>query len=114
MSDTLFHKHETLKAAEAWNVFWRAIGTNKSAKITIQGDDSYTIQLPPGPILLQFLRERPSPQVLDFCEFSFMEEHCRALATLERTDLEITLNHCALVPQNAQAVLSSGFGTTKS
>jgi hypothetical protein len=38
-----------------------------------------------------------------------MEEHCRALATLERTDLRITLSKCALAPQNAQAVFIEWF-----
>jgi hypothetical protein len=81
-------------------VFWRAIMTSNSVKLNVRSND--LLGLPSGPILSQFLRESPSLQVLEFREFDFMEEHCRALATLERTDIEVKLNGCMLEPQAAQ------------
>jgi hypothetical protein len=58
--------------------------------------------LPSGPLLSQLLRESPSLQVLHFRVFDFMEEHCRALVTLQRTDLEVKFMYCAFEPQNAE------------
>jgi hypothetical protein len=106
---TLIKEMDAGVSTEACFVFWRAIETNKSARIKIQGDDNYPSQLPAGPILSQLLKGRPLHQGLDFCEFSFMEEHCRALAGIQRTDLNITLNDCALVPQHAQEIFIQWF-----
>jgi hypothetical protein len=75
----------------ACNVFWRAITISNIVQLSIQKvNDSYG--LPSGPVLSQFLRGTPSLQVLAFRRFGFME----ALATLERTDLQITFDYCTL------------------
>jgi hypothetical protein len=84
-------------STEACSVFWRAIETSKSDRIMIRGD--YTLGLPAGPSLSQFLQGRPLLQSLDFRDFTFVEEHCRALATIQRTDINITLSKCAIFPQ---------------
>jgi hypothetical protein len=106
---TLIKEMDADESTEACSIFWRAIETNKSDYIMIQGDDNYPSQLPSGPSLSQFLRGRPLLQSLTFRKFSFMEEHCRALATIQRTDLKITLGECALVPQNAQDIFIEWF-----
>jgi hypothetical protein len=103
-------------STKACNVFWRAIETNRNEKIEITG---YSInpsslpsgpsRLPSGPILSQLLQGRPLRQGLDFCDFCFEEEHCRALATIQRTDLKITLTNCALVPKNADDIFIEWF-----
>jgi hypothetical protein len=107
---TLIQEMDANVSAEAFLIFWKAIETNNNAKIKIQGDENCpSSQLLPGPLLSQLLQGRPLRQGLDFCEFNFMEEHCRALATLERADLKVTLCKCALVPQNAQDMFVEWF-----
>jgi hypothetical protein len=70
-------------------IFWRAISTSNSIQLDIQDYRGGYLELPSGPLLSQFLRESPSHQVLEFNRYYLREEHCRALATLERTYLEI-------------------------
>jgi hypothetical protein len=106
---TLIKEMDADASAEACSVFWRAIETDRSANIVIQGDDNYPSQLPSGPSLSQFLRGRPLLQSLDFLEFAFTEEHCRALATLQRTDLKIKLSNCSLAPQGAKDAFIEWF-----
>jgi hypothetical protein len=84
------------------SVFWRAIMTSNSVKVSLKSSGDHYSRLPSGPLLSQFLRESPSLQVLELRMFYFEEEHCRALATLERTDIKVTLNCCTLEPQNAE------------
>jgi hypothetical protein len=48
------------------------------------------------------LQGTPLLQTLEFNEFHFAEEHCRALATLQRRDLEVILGSCILDPQDAE------------
>jgi hypothetical protein len=85
-------------------VFWRAISTSKSIQLDIQDYRGGYLELPSGPLLSQFLRESPSLQVLEFNRFYLREEHCRALATLERTDFEIILSNCVLDPKDAKEI----------
>jgi hypothetical protein len=88
-------------AAEV-GVFWRAMASSNSVQLMIKDELGMSDfgGLPSGPLLSQFLRESPLLQVLDFDEFVFNDEHCRALATLQRTDLAVTLKECTLVPQD--------------
>jgi hypothetical protein len=101
---TLIKKMDADESTEAFSVFWRAIETNKNAEILIQGDGIYSSKLPSGPSLAQFLRGRPllqPPQSLDFRNFSFTEERCRALATTQRTGLKVKLIACTIRPEGA-------------
>jgi hypothetical protein len=108
---TLIKKMDADESTEAFSVFMRAIETNRNARILIEGDDNYPSKLPSGPRLAQFLRGRPMLQLqsLDFFNFSFTEERCRALATIQRTDLRITLDECELVPMDAQDIFIEWF-----
>jgi hypothetical protein len=65
--------------------------------------------LPSGPILSQFLRENLSLQRLEFNSILFKEEHCRALATLQRTDLKIKLIYCTIKPEDAKDAFIEWF-----
>jgi hypothetical protein len=91
------------------DVFWRAITTSNSIQVTIQGNDEYDLDLPSGPILSQFLQESLSLQVLEFYVILFKEEHCRALATLQRTDLKIKLIYCTIEPEDAKDAFIEWF-----
>jgi hypothetical protein len=84
-------------------VFWRAITTSNCVKLMIYNNDN-RLELPSGPLLSKFLRKNLSLQRLDFQMFDFNEEHCHALATLERTDLVVTLSYCTLIPEDAEDV----------
>jgi hypothetical protein len=86
------------------DVFWRAITKCNSIQVAILDYYGYYIHvgLPSGPILSKFLRESPSLQVLEFDDFLFDEEHCRALSTLQRTGLEIKLMRCKIDPQESE------------
>jgi hypothetical protein len=91
-------------------VFWRAVATSNSVQLTI--NDGLGVRgtgTPSGPLLSQFLRESPSLKFLDFDKFHFEEEHCRALASLQRTDLKISLSHCKLDPQDAEDTFIEWF-----
>jgi hypothetical protein len=95
-----------------FSVFWRAVATSNTLKLTLL----HTYQafgLPSGPVLSQFLRESPLLQVVEFDGFLFKEEHCRALATLQRTDLEIELTDCAIEPKNVEDAFIEWFRNNK-
>jgi hypothetical protein len=85
--------------------------TSNSFQLTIKGDIGATdaLGLPSGPLLSQFLQDSPLLWVLEFDNFLFREHHCRALASLQRTDLEITLNNCTLDPRNAEVTFIEWF-----
>jgi hypothetical protein len=89
---------------EGVGVFWRAISTSNSIRLDIQDYRGGYLELPSGPLLSQFLRESPSLQVLEFNRYYLREEHCRALATLERIDFEIILSNCVLDPKEAKDI----------
>jgi hypothetical protein len=91
------------------SVFWRAIMASNSVKVSLRSNGDHSSGLPSGPLLSQFLRESPSLQVLDFRMFDFKEEHCRALATLQGTNLKVKLNECALEPLNAEDTFIEWF-----
>jgi hypothetical protein len=88
------------------DVFWRAITTSNSTQLTIDNDNSF---LPSGPLLSQFLRGSPSLHFLKFYGFHFDEDHCRALATLERKDLEVTLSDCTLDTEYSKGTFIEWF-----
>jgi hypothetical protein len=90
-------------------VFWRAITTSNIVTLRINNDDENNLELPSGPLLSKFLRGNLSLRQLDFQEFAFNEEHCRALATLERTDLEVKLAFCTIEPKCAEGTFVEWF-----
>jgi hypothetical protein len=93
----------------AINVFWHAVTTSNSVKLTIQDCQYRPGGLPSGPILSQFLRRSPLLQILHIHSFDFKEEHCRALATLQRHNIEIKLRCCKLYPKNAEGTFIEWF-----
>jgi hypothetical protein len=103
---TIFQDADSALSSGAYSVFWHAIMTSNSAKMRIVNEGSH---LPSGPVLSQFLRWSPSLQVLEFHGVLFKEEHCYALATVQRTDLELKLSECTLEPQDAQDMFIEWF-----
>jgi hypothetical protein len=100
--------------AGAYSIFWRAITSSNSVKLLLRNvyDDSWG--LPSGLLLSQFLRKSPSLQTLVFCGIDFKEEHCRALAAVQRTDFEVKLHECYVEPDDAEETFMIGFDTTMS
>jgi hypothetical protein len=97
-----------LSTVEA-GVFWRAVATSNSVKLRIEDFDDNRLPLPSGPLLSQFLRESLSLQCVNFHSFDFKEEHCLAFATLQRHDIEITLNTCTFEPQDSEDTFIEWF-----
>jgi hypothetical protein len=93
------------------DVFWRAITTSNCVQLRI--GNANRVGLPSGPLLSQLLRESTSLQVLQFRGFDFKEEHCRALVTMQRTDLKIKLLNCAFEPQDAEHTFIEWFRHNK-
>jgi hypothetical protein len=92
------------------DVFWRAIATSNCSQLRICDDTGYyRFGLPSGPFLSQFFRGSLSLHFLQFEKICFKEDHCRALATLERTDLEVTFIECTLKPQDAEHIFNEWF-----
>jgi hypothetical protein len=91
----------------AVSVFWRAVVTSNSVELIIY--DEINLGLPSGPILSQFLRGSSILQVLTFVGCHFKEEHCSALATLQRHNIEIKLRICKLDPHDAKDTFIEWF-----
>jgi hypothetical protein len=107
---TLFNDRESAVSSGAISVFWRAIETSDSVKVCIDSRiEERGESFPSGPILSQFLRGSPLLQRVDFEGFNFGEEHCRALATIQRTDLKVTLGECTLEPLDVQGAFIEWF-----
>jgi hypothetical protein len=90
------------------DVFWRALTRNNIGRVSIENDNCL-LGLPSGPILSQFLRGSPLLQDVDFHGFTFEEEHCHALATLQRTDLVVTLRYCLIRPKDTKDTFIEWF-----
>jgi hypothetical protein len=88
-------------SAEAYSVFWHAVTTTNCVKLKLHHWDAAD-GLCFGTALSQFLEASPSLELLEFQDFAFEEAHCRALATLESPDLEITFNGCSFDPGGAK------------
>jgi hypothetical protein len=107
---TIAHLYDAAISTGEVALFWRAVATSKSVKLTIHAHDYFqAIGLPPGPILSQFFRGSLSLQHLMFNGLHFEEEHCRALATLQRTDLTVEFTYCAIETQDAQDIFIEWF-----
>jgi hypothetical protein len=103
------HRRNSAISSGACSVFWRAIETSNSKTMRIESRVPRDRSFPSGPILSQFLRASLLLKRVDFQEFRFWEEHCRAFATIQRTDLEITFSECTLEPRNAEVPFIEWF-----
>ena len=75
-------------------VFWRAVETSNSVRLTVRdGLEVYW-----SPLLWYLLEDSQLLRFLEFDGFLFNDYNCRALATLPRTDLEVRLIECKLEP----------------
>jgi hypothetical protein len=110
-------QEETLILAQTFNahrmngegsVFWRAVATSNSFKLRIDNEDADRLG-PSSPFLSKFLRENLSLQHLHLWRIHLKEEHCRALATLERTDIKMALTYCIIEPENAENTFIDWF-----
>jgi hypothetical protein len=88
--------------AGASSIFWHAVTTSNCVALVLKGCSS--LCLCSGPALSQSLRASPRLKDLQFADIDFEEDHCRALATLKKTDLEISFWQCTLDTQDAEAV----------
>jgi hypothetical protein len=84
------------------SIFWRAVTTSNSMSLNLISQ--VEIWLCSAPSLSKFFRGSPWLQRLTIKGFRFGEAHCRALANLERADLEITLADCFLDAQGAEEI----------
>jgi hypothetical protein len=87
--------------AGASSLFWHALAANNFLKLQLELM-SDCFELCYGPDLLRFLEASPPLELLEFDNFHFEEAQCRALATLERTDLEVTFRDCCFDAQGAK------------
>jgi hypothetical protein len=83
------------------SIFWHAVTTSNCVKLRLRHWFS-CFELCPGPALLQFLGASLFLELLEFKDFEFKEAHCRALASLERKDLEVTFKACSFDAQGAE------------
>jgi hypothetical protein len=106
---TLSKQRDSAISSGACSVFWRAIEASNSVTVCMQSRMPPGESFPSGPILLQFLRQSPLLQRVHFEGFHFWEEHCRAFATIQRTDLNVTLRKCTLDPLDAEGAFIDWF-----
>jgi hypothetical protein len=100
--------HSDMSTGEV-SVFWRAVATNTGVKLKINNQRNNLLTLQTGPILSRFLRESPAFQEIHLWGIYLKEEDCRALATLERTDLKVKLGYCTIEPNNAEDTFIEWF-----
>jgi hypothetical protein len=73
--------------------FWRMLATSESEELAVAADGS---GLTSGPVLAQFLGGTPCLKFLLVQCVTFEEQHCRALSSIVRTDLDIALAYCRI------------------
>jgi hypothetical protein len=77
------------------SIFWHAVTTSNCSTLSLS-HRSGQYELLPGPNLLQ-LWAIPSLKLLKFEDVTFQEAHCRALATLQRTGLQVAFRKCTFI-----------------
>jgi hypothetical protein len=88
-----------------FDVFWRAVATSNSVQLTIRDDlERYWI-----PLLWSLLEDSPLLRFLELDGFLLNEESCRALASLQGTDLEVRLTECKFEPEDAEDIFIEWF-----
>jgi hypothetical protein len=80
------------------SIFWRAVTTSNCSKLSLSHRCSH-YKLLPGPDLLQ-LWASPSLELLKFDGVTFQDTHCLALATLQRTGLQVAFRRCSFKPSS--------------
>jgi hypothetical protein len=97
---TYYNNSESLSVG-ALSVFWHVVTTSNCVKLELKSALR-------GSALLfettssQLLETSPSLELLEFEGFGFKESGCRALATLERTGLEVTFRDCSFDAQGVE------------
>jgi hypothetical protein len=90
-------------SAGASRLFWHAVKTSNCVKLRLQQNWSgQVIGLCSDPALSQVLEASPSLELLEFGNFDLEDFHCRALATLERTGLEVVFEECTFDAEGAK------------
>jgi hypothetical protein len=87
----------------ASSIFWHAVTTSQCVSLVLAGCSRGSFGLCSGPTLSHFLNASTWLRDLQFADIDFEEDYCRALATLERTDITIRFWYCALDAQDAEA-----------
>jgi hypothetical protein len=88
----------TLSDGES-RIFWHTVMTSNCRKLALTSD-TMGFDLCSAPVLSKVLRGS-SLLLLILVGFVVEGEHCRALATLERTDLEISFTFCTIEARDA-------------
>jgi hypothetical protein len=95
--------HYNSLPTQVCSIFWRAITTRNSVKLTIQCHNGLTgLPQTSGPVISQFFGMSRSLKHVEFVRVAFKKDHCRAFAGLERTDLAIVFRECGFQPKGAQ------------
>jgi hypothetical protein len=89
----------------AFSIFWHALTTSNCVALKL-ATGGFSFELCPGPALSHFFSASPWLQDLQFRGFVFDEDHCRALATLERTDLQVKFQDYTFNTQDAEATFN--------
>jgi hypothetical protein len=96
----LSKRAEPLSDGES-SIFWHIVMTSNCWKLLVSSDGN-GFGLCSAPVLSEFLGGSPWLQEIIFKAFVFEEDHCRTLANLERTDLEISFEFCIIDAQDAE------------
>jgi hypothetical protein len=86
---------------EESSIFWRMVMTSNCWKLLLLSD-GHGFGVCSAPVLSDFLVGNLWLHDLQFREFVFEEDHCRALATLERSDLKICFTVCTIDARDAE------------
>jgi hypothetical protein len=98
----LSKRTEPLSDGES-SIFWHIVMASHCSKLLVSSDGN-GFGLCSATVLSEFLGGSPWLQEIIFKVFVFKEDHCRALATLERTNLEISFEFCTIDAQDAEDV----------
>jgi hypothetical protein len=96
----LSKRAEPLSDGES-SIFWHIVMASNCWKLMVSSDGN-GFGLCSAPVLSDFLGGSPWLQEIIFQAFGFEEDHCRALATLERTDLKISFTCCTIEAKGAE------------
>jgi hypothetical protein len=92
-----FRDHRSLSAG-AFSLFWHVVTTSSCVKLELKCVHLLLFEATSS----QLLKTSPSLELLEFEGFTFKESGCRALATLERTGLEVTFGTCTFDAQSSK------------
>jgi hypothetical protein len=95
-------RESSFLSAGASSAFWHIVLTSNCVKLRLEHWSSWRNGLCSSPALSQVFEASSSLELLEFEYFAFKEDHCRALATLERTTLEVTFLACTFDARDAE------------